>query len=155
MIASGRVVEGRLLLAAMPRLAGLLADTAGEATFTLEFGRDPLQVPYADLQVEAGLTLVCQRSLRQFVLPVRVGQRYGLVRSEDEEAGLPPEHEALLVPEDGLLRPAELVEDELILAVPLVPTEPGSGPVERDWPVPADEEARANPFSALADLKKN
>ena len=56
--------------------------------------------------------------------------------------------------EDGMLRPAQLVEDELILAVPLVPVMPGSESVERDWPVQADEEARANPFSALAGLKK-
>jgi uncharacterized protein len=89
-----------------------------------------------------------------------VVQRLGLLRAgkdsdEADEAALPPGYEALLVAEDGMLHPLELVEDELILAVPLVPVKPGSETVERDWPVQADEETRANPFSALAALKKN
>src|SRR3546814_11217923 len=54
-----------------------------------------------------------------------------------------------------MLRPAELVEDELILAIPVVPVKPGSEAVERDWPVQADEEMRANPFAALKGLKKH
>lgn len=86
-------------------------------------------------------------------------QRFALVRDagdsdEDIEAALPPGYEALQVGDDGMLRPAELVEDELILAVPLVPAMPGSESVERDWPVPEDEEIRASPFAALAALKK-
>jgi uncharacterized protein len=76
------------------------------------------------------------------------------VGDEDVDAALPPGYEALQVDDDGTLRPAELVEDELILAVPLVPAMPGSESIERDWPVPVDEEARANPFAALAALKK-
>ena len=58
-------------------------------------------------------------------------------------------HRATLVPvgEDGAIRPADLLEDELILAVPVVPVSPGSESVDRDWPVTADEEAR---LAALA-----
>ena len=52
------------------------------------------------------------------------------------------------------MRPAELVEDELILAVTVVPMAPGTEAVERDWPVPAAEEEKASPFAALAALKK-
>ncbi|MFR0657001.1 hypothetical protein SB719_20880, partial [Pantoea sp. SIMBA_079] len=65
-----------------------------------------------------------------------------------------PEYEALLVPEDGMLAPAAMVEDELILAVPVIPVAPGSELVERDWPVTAEEETCVNPFSGLAALKK-
>ena len=36
-----------------------------------------------------------------------------------------------------MLRPAELVEDELILAVPVVPVMPGTEAMERDWPAAA------------------
>ena len=49
--------------------------------------------------------------------------------------------------------PIDLVEDELILALPVVPVAPGSEAVERDWPVAADEAAAANPFAALSALK--
>ncbi len=67
---------------------------------------------------------------------------------------MPEEYEALLVPDDGMLRPLEMVEDELVLAIPAVPVDPSSEAVERDWPVPEDELAQASPFAGLASLKK-
>ncbi|MGN6153817.1 MAG: YceD family protein [Lysobacteraceae bacterium] len=159
MAAARRAFAGRVPLSAMPRLRDLLADAEGEARFSLEFGHDALKVPFAELQIDAELPLVCQRSLQRFLHPVSLTQRYALVREaegddEDVEAALPTGYEALMVADDGLLRPAELVEDELILAVPLVPAMPGVEPVEHDWPVPEDEGQRANPFAALAALKK-
>ncbi len=163
MVTARRGFEGRLPLSSMHRLREVLADdegeaTAGEVRFALEFDRDALQVPYVELRIDALLPLLCQRSLQRFLFPVNIVQRLGLIRDEADEAdeaALPPGYEPLLVPADGELRPAELVEDELILAVPLVPVSPGSESVERDWPIQADEEIRANPFSAVAALKKN
>lgn len=157
MVAARRGFEGRQPLSSLPRLREALFDDEGEVTFALDFDRDALQVPYVELRIEAALPLQCQRTLQRFLLPVRVVQRLGLLRAgkDSDEAALPPGYEALLVAEDGMLHPLELVEDELILAVPLVPVKPGSETVERDWPVQADEETRANPFSALAALKKN
>jgi uncharacterized protein len=160
MVATRRSFEGRLPLAAMARLRDLLADEQGEARFSLEFGQDALQVPFAELRIDAQLPLICQRSLQRFLFPVALVQRLGLIRGSSEtieadEAALPPGYEALEIGHDGLLRPADLVEDELILLVPLVPVNPGSEAVERDWPVQAEEEARSNPFAALAALKKS
>ncbi|MEL1264908.1 YceD family protein [Pseudoxanthomonas putridarboris] len=156
MVAARRSFEGRLPLSAMTRLQGLLVDTEGEdVRYAIEFDRDALQVPYVELRIDAGLPLVCQRSLQRFVLPVGITQRLGLVRDEAEESALPPGYEALLVPEDGMLRPAELVEDELVLAVPVVAVSPGSEAVERDWPAQEEELAKASPFAALSSLKKN
>ena len=86
---------------------------------------------------------------------MHVLQRLGLIRDEADEAGLPAEYEALLVPEDGMLRLLDLVEDELVLAVPAVPMNPESDAVDRDWPIPEQELAQASPFAALSLLKKN
>ncbi|MBD9378312.1 MULTISPECIES: YceD family protein [Pseudoxanthomonas] len=155
MVAARRSFEGRLPLSSMTRLQGLLNDTDGEARYTIEFDQDALRVPYVELRIEAQLPLVCQRSLQRFLLPVSLVQRLGLVRDEADEAALPPDYEALLVPEDGMLHPADLVEDELVLAVPVVPVNPESDAVERDWPAQEEELAKANPFAALASLKKN
>lgn len=158
MVAARRGVEGRLPLSALARLRDSLVDTEGEVAFSIDFDQDALKVPYAELRIEAALPLQCQRSLQRFLLPVRIEQRLGLIRSEAEEAALPPGYEPLLMPEDGMLRAVELVEDELILAVPVVPVMPGSEAVERDWPADeagAPEPERPNPFAALAALKKD
>ncbi|HEY0333011.1 MAG TPA: YceD family protein [Stenotrophomonas sp.] len=155
MVAANRRFEGRLPLSAMSRLSGSLVDTEGEVRYSLEFGRDDmLQVPYVELSLDAELPLECQRSLQRFLMPVKMTQRLGLVRSEAEEDALPPEFEALLVPEDGMLRPADLVEDELVLAVPVVPMAPGSEAVEAEWSATSEELEKASPFAALAKLKE-
>ena len=160
MVSARREFSGRLPLSALPRLREALADDGGEVAYTLSFDRDALQVPYVELGIEATLPLLCQRTLQPFGFPVSLVQRLGLLRAGDDgeeaaEAALPPGYEALMVDEDGAVRPADLVEDELILAVPVVPVSPGSERVERDWPVSADEAAQASPFAALSALKKN
>lgn len=155
MVAARRCFAGQVPLSEMTRLQGLVADTEGQCRYALEFGRDDqMQVAYVELTVDTALPLVCQRSLQRFLLPVSLKQRLGLIRDEAEESALPPEYEALLVPEDGNLRPLELVEDELVLAVPLVPVSPGSEAVEKDWSATEEELSKANPFAALAALKK-
>jgi len=158
MVAARRGFEGTLPLSSMARLREALCDDEGEARYAIEFGRDALQVPYVELRVQAALPLTCQRSLQRFLQPVQVVQRLALLEAgtdvEAAEAGLPEGYEPLLLPPDGMLQPAELVEDELILAVPVVPVAPGSEAVERDWPVPAAESEQASPFAALAALKK-
>ena len=156
MVAARRSFEGSVPLSALARLQGLLIDPQGEVRFALQFDSDPLlKVAYVELRIDAELPLECQRSLQRFLFPVNMVQRLGLIRDEADEAGLPPEFEALLVPQDGMLRPLDMVEDELVLAIPAVPMDPAGEPVERDWPAPEDELAKASPFAALASLKKN
>ena len=155
MVAARRCFDGQVPLSELTRLKGLVADTEGQCSYALEFGRDEvLQVAYVELTIDAALPLTCQRSMQRFLLPVSIKQRLGLIRDEEEESALPPDYEALLVPEDGNLHPLELVEDELVLAVPVVALAPGSEAVERDWPATEEEQSKANPFAALAALKK-
>ena len=155
MVEARRAFDGRVALTALERLLGSLHDGEGEVRFTLDFGTDVLRLPYVDLRIEADLPLQCQRSLRRFLLPVRLQQRLGLIREEDAEAALPAECEPLLVAEDGNLRPLELVEDELILALPVVPVSPDAEAVERDFAPTVEETAQANPFAALSGWKKD
>lgn len=153
MVSARRVLEGEVALSELVRLNELLDETSGTVRYRIEFGRDDLQIAFAALQIEARLPLQCQRSLETFELPVRLVQMLGLVRDEAEESALPPGYEAFVVPEDARIEPVQLVEDELILAVPLVPVAPDSEAVERDWPVQEEEVAAASPFAALAALK--
>jgi len=155
MVAARRGLEGRLPLSSMERLRGSLADAEGEVRFELEFDRDPLKVPYAELRIDADLPLQCQRTLQRFLFPVRMVQRLGLIREEADEAALPEGYEPLLVPGDGELHPAELVEDELILALPTVPVMPGTEAVEQVWGAGEEEARQASPFAALARLKRD
>lgn len=152
---------GSVPLGRLPRLASMLADTVGNVTFALSFGRDVHGLAYLDVAGEAALPLTCQRSLERFLFPVRVAQRLGLVRDEAEEARLPAGCEALLVGADDLVDPLAALEDELILAVPLVPMAPGSEvspaaahPNSHVGPASAADDASGrSPFAVLAQLQ--
>jgi uncharacterized protein len=138
----------------MQRLRGSLASGEGEARYSAGFDKDALGVSYLALHVEAGLPLVCQRTLEPFVHEVVLDQRMGVVADESEEAALPPGYEPLLAP-DGEVSIADVIEDELILALPVVPLRPGA-PLE--WKDPEDnagEEVPPNPFAVLGTLKKH
>jgi uncharacterized protein len=151
MVQARRTFEGKLPIASFQRLRGSLAAVEGEANYDLEFGRDELGVAYLAVRVDAELALTCQRTLEVYRQPVHVDQRLGLIGEESEEAALPPGYEALLIA-DGTVNPADVIEDELILALPVVPLKPGA-PLE--WhDEGAEEEGEPNPFAALAGLKK-
>jgi uncharacterized protein len=155
MVQARRRFDGTLRLAGMSRLAADLAEPDGDVAFALEFDKDELGVPYLHVRADAVLPLICQRSLDRFELPVHVDSRLGLIAREADEAGLPDGYEPLLV-SDGGLRLADVVEDELILAVPAVPVKPGTEHVDRVWgDAPEEPEAapRENPFAALKTMK--
>ncbi|WP_343136907.1 YceD family protein [Luteibacter rhizovicinus] len=125
--------------------------------YELEFGRDEFNVRYVAVRIEAPLTLICQRSLEPFVMTVNVDTRLGLIVNENEESGLPPGYEPLLVEEDGRLDPVTVIEDELLLVLPLVPINPDAelpddivGPDETEQD---SSDTPPNPFAILRELK--
>ena len=139
----------------MTRLRGSLVDTVGECVYSLQFDQDDLlKVAYVDLTIDVELPLACQRSLQRFLYPVQIRQRLGLIRDEADEAALPAEYEALMVPDDGMLRVVDMVENELVLSVPVVPMAPGTEAINAEWVPTQEEQDKASPFAALAALKK-
>lgn len=151
MVSARRVFEGVLPLSAFTRLRGSLEDAAGECRFRLEFGQDAGHQAFVEVRAEAGLPLQCQRSLERYVQPVQVLQQLGLITSEAQESALPESMEPLLVPEGGEMNPAELIEDELILALPVVPINPESTLPEDTWV--REDDDKPNPFAVLGTLK--
>jgi uncharacterized protein len=146
----GRTLEGRLPLARMRRLADMLSDRGGEAAVRLEFRREGRGRATVRGTIRAGLRLTCQRCLEPFELILDLPVR--LVRSDVEAGRLAEEEDPLLVDEDQALSLAELVEDELLLALPQVPAHPPPGCrvlAEGE----ASAESRPSPFSALAELE--
>lgn len=111
---------------------------------------------WLELQGAAEVPLECQRCLQPMTEHLAVQRRFRFVRSEDEAARLDEESE-----DDVLALPARLdlqalLEDELILALPIVPRH---GVCPEPLPLPAaeslDEAAPApKPFAALAALRR-
>ena len=154
MVAARRYFEGELSLAVFTRLKDSLTDSEGVCRYRIEFGRDALDLPFVEIRAETHLPMLCQRSLERYLQPVDVLQRLGLITEEAQEAALPEGTEPLLLPANAEVRPIELIEDELILALPVVPINPESMELAAEWPEDADEDAKPHPFAALAALKE-
>ena len=153
-VATGARFEGTLPLDRFARLRPSLADTDGQVDYVVQFGRDALDQAFVELSVKGSLPLQCQRSLSRYLQPMDLVQTLGLITREAQEAALPEGMEPLLLEGSAELHPAELIEDELILAMPVVAIAPGGEALEREWPATAEEMDEASPFAALAALKK-
>ncbi|MEN8174277.1 MAG: YceD family protein [Pseudomonadota bacterium] len=146
----GQLLEGRYALAELPRLRPLLAREDGEVRFHLRCGRDAEKRVVLAGEVTARLWLTCQRCLEPVALDVAADVRLAGVTGLQESGLLPEEYEPLLM-EDPLLSVRELVEDELLLAVPQVPRH--KQPCRPALPPEASDRADDGPFAALAGLR--
>jgi uncharacterized protein len=125
-------LKGELELKALPRLNDILHADRGSVSADLRFRKRGGWLT-VELEYAATIELTCQRCLEEFAYPVGARVEMALVESETGES-VPEGCESLIV-EDGRLRPIDVVEDELIMALPLVPRHARSddcGPLGRD-----------------------
>ena len=112
------------------------------------------------LQASAMVALTCQRCLQPVRAAINLQRDFRFVRDEHSAAEIDAEsvEDVLALPRHLDLR--ELIEDELLLALPLVPRHKTC---PQPLPTPADDldkevsiegEARKHPFAALAALKQ-
>ena len=158
----GSHLAGQLPLSRMTRLADLLNSTEGRANVELEFGLDGQHIPYLKGNVTTCLELTCQRCLESMQYPIDHTFLLGIVKSEQAASRLPDEYEPLLV-DDQPSRLADIIEDEIILSLPVVAMHP-----EEDCPaskillnMETNTEARSeanqdkeSPFAKLGELMK-
>jgi uncharacterized protein len=153
--AHGARIEGDIPLGRLERLRSALHSTVGEAHVLLEFSLGAHGLVIVRGRVVCDLPLVCQRCSQRLVRHVEAAICVGLVQSDEEADQLPDEFEPHLL-EGGKLAPATLVEDELILALPVVPRhDDDCGALEQVVAEPpTQDEQRPNPFAVLAALRK-
>jgi len=161
------VVAGTLSQVELPRLSESIEATVpaldvswsarGEERQPL--GGEP-QV-WLHLQAQTQVSLVCQRCLKTLPQTLDVARSFLFVADEDKALKLDEELEddVLMLPSASAgLDLQALLEDELILALPIVPRHdvcPDPLPQLTDEDEPeADDLAAAHPFAALAALKK-
>jgi uncharacterized protein len=113
-------LDGELELASLPRLAGLLHSTAGSVRASLRLRQRGVGSVAATLELDTTVELMCQRCLEPFAQPIKERLELMLVEPEASGASTPEGYEPVEL-DNGRLLPAGLIEDELIVAIPLVP----------------------------------
>ena len=157
----GATLQGDWPLAEMPRLLASIksAPEAAPARWEAQGSQVPVIGGEAEiwlhLQGTATVELQCQRCLQGVVEAVTVDRRFRFVRDEAAAARLDEESEDDVLVMPQRLDLMELLEDEFILALPLVPMheacpQPLLAPGQAEAPEAA---AAPNPFAALAALR--
>lgn len=115
------VVERQVPLAGMRRLAEyLLPDVKhknASVQVIMRFSRDSQRRVIIQGELAAQLVLQCQRCLHGLQWPLQTEINLAVVTDDNAAAQVPREYDPLLVGREGI-SPANLVEDELILALP-------------------------------------
>jgi uncharacterized protein len=115
--------QGEFTLAELTRLAGYLRSEDGLVRVRLQFETGGAGWQTLRLEYEAELNLPCQRCLEPFRFVIEDQVSFGIVAHASMQARLPEQLEPLALDEEDEERfsPVQLVEDELIVAVPYAP----------------------------------
>lgn len=144
--------EGTWSVSAFERLAEAISSSRGEVSARLKFGTRA-GIPCLDGRVQAELELRCERCLEPVTQRIDSEFRFGLITSEGEAELLPKEFEPLVVSdvEQSLV---ELVEDELLLSLPIVARhdEDCSEILQKHKQDGKSQHDTHRPFAALKDL---
>jgi uncharacterized protein len=116
----GAVLEGTIELSKFARLKDLLVSSDGSAKARICFRRNDDDMLLMELECEARLELVCQRCLEAVTHEVREQVEFAVAENEDSLAVLPNGMNLIALGGDRF-QPSALIEDELIVSLPLVP----------------------------------
>ncbi len=158
--ARGVSIRGTLKPLDLQRFRELLASDDGVIQAQLSFTRDEENRHIIDLAVTAEVIVTCQRCLEPLPVPLACDNTLAVVWT-DEQAATLPRHLDPLVVEGDACSLWDVVEDELILALPpfsyhsteecqQILARFNAGQTPEVEPVPGD---KPNPFNVLAQLK--
>lgn len=138
-------LEGDVDLAGLDRLQDVAPGSEGKARARLTFRRDEVQRIIMSGTVQAPLVLVCQRCGLPFSTRIETEWRIVLARSLEDEQSLAEQGEDAwytVAPLDVV----EIVEEELMLALPMAPRH------LEDCESQRQQATTPHPFAALAGL---
>lgn len=145
-------LNGEIALRDLQRVLGSVQSDAGAIRYALQGGVDKLQRRYLRLSVTGEVSLLCQRCMLPFVFAIDSDSLLTLFDNEVDIDAASEQDEAL----EGILASGEqsvvdLIEDEILLALPLAPkhdvcaSDGNSDSVAK----------KPNPFAVLQQLKVN
>lgn len=149
LVEQGAILRGTTSTALMHRLADAVVEVADVADYDLTFGRNAAERPSVEGNVATEVTVTCQRCMGEMRLRLAGEVRIELVPEADEEAR-EEGYETWVVTAGADL--AEMVETELLLALPFAPAHADGCELDEQYVPQAAAERRESPFAGLKGL---
>ena len=141
------------------RLAASVVSVDSDVQTSLSFDIDNLRLAVINGQSDVTVTLECQRCGKTFEHQVHTTYCFSPVQNDEQAEALPEAYEPIEVDEFGEVDLLAMIEDEIILSLPVVPVHESEHCEVSDadmvfGKLPAEVE-KPNPFAVLASLKKS
>ncbi|MDO8954930.1 MAG: YceD family protein [Gammaproteobacteria bacterium] len=149
-------VKGSLAFAEMPRLLEVLANDKGAVEYCLSFTVDEEKFVVIGVNAKAALPLICQRCMQPFEYKVKLYSELSPVTNPDKANDLPERYEAWPLSEEMTIVPIDIIEEELLLSLPIVPMhDEAICPATKLLAAskPSEQTATHKPFANLQKLK--
>ena len=148
----GLSLSGEIALRDLQRVLGSVQSDTGVIRYALQGGVDKLQRRYLRLSVTGEVSLLCQRCMLPFAFAIDSDSLLTLFDNEIDIDAASEQDETL----EGILADREqsvvdLIEDEILLALPLAPKHDVCAPDGNSDSVAK----KPNPFAVLQQLKVN
>lgn len=153
----GNLLEGTVNVEDLPRLESSVSSVCGPLEAKVQFGLDESRAKIVNGNAKVSVETICQRCLDPLVIELKAEFAVQVIWSEEHINRVAANYEPWLVL-DKMANLNELLEDEILLALPLVNYHDvgectGDTFVEEVEAI-GDEVVSDNPFNVLLQLKK-
>ncbi len=148
--------SGVFSLTEMNRLLAVSESCGEQAKVNVNFDVDERGLVAISGSGSAFVALTCQRCTENFQQRLEFSFSFSPVKDFEEADALPSYYDAIELDENGEVNLRELVEDELLLMIPLIPRhtlEDCQAPADSVWGELPEELDKPNPFDVLKQLK--
>ncbi len=146
----GMETSGEVPMAELPRMAELLTDQESKIAFVLRGLEGKDGKPLLVLTLNGACNLRCQRCLKPLHYPVQLVSKLRLVAEGETNESDIEDDEVDNIPADKRLDVLSLLEEELLLSLPIAPKhESGICQIAAEGIIRSE-----SPFAVLAGLKK-
>lgn len=150
---NGRKISGEVRFSELPRLQDVLEGPQGTLVYSVQGGIDKQGMHFLAVAMAGECRLRCQRCLNRLDYPLQLETRVLLRDQASLDALEDDDEEFDSILADTQLDVLELLEDEILLSLPIAPRHE-SGACKAAVGGIADDQAKY-PFAALAELKRN
>ncbi|MFK8066712.1 MAG: DUF177 domain-containing protein [Gammaproteobacteria bacterium] len=151
---TGENLSGQISVAQLHRLTLSLYDDNGIVKFDLKFEqKNRSRVAIGKFETE--VNMICQRCLNPVKVPIQDNIQLEFVIGEDVEGHLEDQGYEVVTLVEEMLALAELIEDEVMLALPFSPLHDEGKCSDNAIIEKLQKTEKPNPFAVLAKLKND
>lgn len=150
------VCDGVFKLSEMTRLLAVCEGKSEQVQVNVKFDVDERGLTVMSGTASALVALICQRCTEPFEYKLEVSFTFSPAKNAEAAEEIPSYYDVVELDENGEVNLRDLVEEELMLMVPLIPRhELKDCPAQADsvWGELPEELEKPNPFDVLKQLK--